>query len=326
MTLAGRMHAEGAPVPGGTEMTEQGLNAGNPYVSTARVAEALGVGITTVKRWVDQGILPAHKTPGGHRKILLSDVVRVVREGDFPRLDLSRLGLPPVGQESPDPKSLSAAVLAALKQGEVETLRSLLQGAHRSGMAIKTLADAVVAPAMRRLGHAWAEGRLDVWQEHQGTQLCAAALYEIRATLQGPADGKKPLAIGGGPEGDPYLLANLLAEMVLMGLGWEVVNLGPNTPLPSFRAALVQTRPRLLWLSVSHLVAPASFLEQYRAMYREASRMGTAIAVGGRALTEEVRAEMPYTTFGDGLTHLAAFARSLHPGARRPRRGRPRGT
>ena len=307
-------------------MTEQGPNAGNPYVSTAQVAEALGVGITTVKRWVDQGILPAHKTPGGHRKILLSDVVRVVREGDFPRLDLSRLGLPSVGQKSPDPKSLSAAVLAALKRGEAETLRSLLQGAHRSGMAIETLADAVVAPAMRRLGHAWAEGRLDVWQEHQGTQLCAAALYEIRATLQDPADGKKPLAIGGGPEGDPYLLANLLAEMVLMGLGWEVVNLGPNTPLPSFRAALAQTRPRLLWLSVSHLVAPVSFLEQYRAMYREASRIGTAIAVGGRALTEEVRAEMPYTTFGDGLTHLAALARSLHPGARRPRRGRPRGT
>ena len=307
-------------------MNEQGPNTGNPYVSTAQVAAALGVGITTVKRWVDQGILPAHKTPGGHRKILLSDVVRVVRDGNFPRLDLSRLGLPPAGQESPGPKSLSAALLAALKRGEAETVRLLLQGAHRSGLAIETLADAVVAPAMRRLGHEWAEGRVDVWQEHRGTQLCAAALYEIRATLQGPADGKRPLAIGGGPEGDPYLLANLLAEMVLMGLGWEVVNLGPNTPLPSFRAALAQTCPRLLWLSVSHLVAPVSFLEQYRAMYREASRMGTAIAVGGRALTEEVRAEMPYTTFGDGLTHLAAFARSLHPGARRPRRGRPRGT
>jgi MerR family transcriptional regulator, light-induced transcriptional regulator len=326
MTLAGREHAEGARVPVGTEMNEQGPNAGTPYVSTAQVAEALGVGITTVKRWVDQGILPAHKTPGGHRKILLSDVIRAVREGDFPRLDLSRLGLFPVGRESPDPKSLSAAMLAALKRGEAETLRSLLQGAHRSGLAIETLADAVVAPAMRRLGHAWAEGRLDVWQEHRGTQLCAAALYEIRATLQGPADGTKPLAIGGGPEGDPYLLANLLAEMALTGLGWKVVNLGPNTPLPSFRAALAQTRPRLLWLSASHLVDPASFLEQYREMYQEASQMGTAVAVGGQALTEEVRARMPYTTFGDGLTHLVAFARSLHPGARRPRRGRPRGT
>src|SRR5919112_730510 len=189
-------------------MNEQGPDAGNPYVSTARVAEALGVGITTVKRWVDQGILPAHKTPGGHRKILLSDAVRVVREGEFPRLDLGRLGLPSSGRGSPDTKSLAAAVPAALKRGEAGGLTSLLRGAHRSGLAIETLADAVVAPAMRRLGHEWAEGRLDVWQEHRGTQLCAAALYELRAALEGPADGKKPLALGGGPEGDPYLLAN----------------------------------------------------------------------------------------------------------------------
>src|SRR5437660_1116960 len=117
-------------------MTKQGPNAGNPYVSTAQVAEALGVGNSTVKRWVDQGILP-----------------------------------------------------------------------------------------------------------------CAAALYAIRARVEGPADGPKPMAIGGGPEGDPYLLANLLAEMALTDLGWTVVNLGPNTPMPSFRAALSQTRPRLLWLS-----------------------------------------------------------------------------
>src|SRR3954471_19215020 len=120
---------------------------------------------------------------------------------------------------------MSAAVLAALKRGEAEELKALLQGAQRSGLPIETVADAVVAPAMRRLGHAWAEGRLDVWQEHRGTQLCAAALYEIRATLEGPAGGTKPLAIGGGPEGDPYLLANLLAEMALMALGWKVVNL-----------------------------------------------------------------------------------------------------
>lgn len=307
-------------------MSEQGPSAGNPYVSTAQVAEALGVGTTTVKRWVDQGILPAHKTPGGHRKLLLSDVVRVVRAGDFPRLDLRRLGLPPEGPRPPDPRSLSAATLAALKRGDAEALGALLQGAQRSGLAVETLADAVVAPAMRRLGHEWAEGRVEVWQEHRGTQLCAAALYAIRAALEVPDDGTRPLAIGGGPGGDPYLLANLLAEMTLMGLGWEVVNLGPNTPLPSFRDALAQTRPRLLWLSASHLVDPESFLEQYRALYEDAARLGTAVAVGGPALTEEVRARMPYTTFGDGLTHLAAFARTLHPAARRPRRGRPRAT
>lgn len=326
MTPADRDHPEEARDFVGVGMSNQGPDAETLYVSTAQVAEALGVGITSVKRWVDQGILPAHKTPGGHRKILLSDVVRVVRDGDFPRLDLSRLGLPPSGGESLDLKSLSAALLTGLKRGEADALKSLVQEAQRSGLTIETLADAVIAPAMRRLGHEWAEGQVEVWQEHRGTQLCAAALYEIRATLKGSADRSKPLAIGGGPEGDPYLLANLLVEMALMALGWRVVNLGPNTPLPSFRAALTQTRPRLLWLSASHLVNPATFLELYRAMYQEATRMGTAVAIGGQALTEELRSQMPYTFFGDGVTHLVAFARSLHPEPRRRSRGRPRGT
>jgi excisionase family DNA binding protein len=323
MTLADWGVVEGARLSMDTVMNEQEPNDGSPYVSTIQVAEALGVGTTTVKRWVDQGILPAHKTPGGHRKILRSDLARVLRGADFPSLDLSRVGLPAPSNEAPDTRSLSRAVLAALRRGDAEKLHSLLERAHRSGMPVETLADAVIAPAMKRLGHAWAKGRLDVWHEHRGTQLCAAALYEIRATLKHPTIGHAPLAIGGSPEGDPYLLANLLAEMALMSQGWKVFNLGPNTPLSSFRAAVMRTRPRLLWLSASHIVDPASFLRQYRELYEEAARMGIAVAVGGQALTERVRGQIPYTTFGDGLTHLVAFARSLHPGARRPRRGRP---
>ena len=49
-----------------------------------------------------------------------------------------------------------------------------------------------------------------------------------------------------------------------------------------------------------------------------------AVAIGGRALREPLRSRIPYTTHGDGLSHLAAFARTLQPRPNPPRRGRPR--
>jgi hypothetical protein len=87
--------------------------------------------------------------------------------------------------------------------------------------------------------------------------------------------------------------------------------------------AVKTLHPRLAWLSVSHLDDAASFVSAYHEFYRAAERGGVAVAVGGRALERDIRSKITYTTYGDGMTHLAAFARALHPRPNLPRRGRP---
>lgn len=46
-------------------------------LTTREAAERLGVSMRTVQLWVEDGILPAWKTPGGHRRIPVDAVSRV---------------------------------------------------------------------------------------------------------------------------------------------------------------------------------------------------------------------------------------------------------
>jgi MerR family transcriptional regulator, light-induced transcriptional regulator len=295
------------------------------YANTTQVAKALGLSVSTVKRWVDDGVLPAHKTAGGHRKLLLADVIELARRGNLPHGDLSHLADKSARRPAVVAAELADELYRALLAGDGLQVRAVVQGAFRRGTSIEDLADQTIRPAMARIGLDWELGKIDVMEEHRASQLCAAALFELKAVLEQRAGKDRPRAVGGSPEKDYSVLPTLLAQMVLLDAGWEAVDLGPNTPLTSLTKALTVLRPKLVWLSVCHLDDEEVFIRGYRRLYDQAEKAGVAVAVGGRALGESLRSRIPYTTYGDGLGHLAAFARTLQPRPVPPRRGRPPG-
>lgn len=291
------------------------------YVSTAQVAQAIGVSVTTVKRWVDEGILPAHRTAGGHRKLLLGDVLRLVRDNNLPSADLSKL----TGQADAignDTGELYSQMLRAVDSRDLFRIRDLILNGYQSGVSVEMLADKVIAPIMAHVGDQWEHGKLAIAHEHVITQSVVSALYELQGVLRLNAEIDKPVAIGGAPEHDHYILPTLLTKLTLLDSGWDPINLGPHTPISAFKSAMRELNPTLIWISVTHMIEPEKFLKDYRGLYEEAEANGIAICVGGSGLTPELRTKMPYTTFGDGLSHLAAFARTLHRRPQQPKRGR----
>lgn len=293
------------------------------YVSTQQVAESLGVSVTTIKRWVDQGILPAQRTVGGHRKLPLGEILRLVRQGILPQPNLSVLLGTTVETFCSDTEFLAHQVRQAAWRHDGALLRTLLRGAYTQGLSMAQLADEVIVPLMQAVGHGWENGTLEVMHEHRITQEVAAVLYELRELLRPPADQHRPRAVGGAPERDHYLLPTLLAQLTLFDCGWNAINLGPHTPVSAFQAAVKELRPRLVWLSATHLIDAEDFLDEFNPQAREWQKQGVIIVVGGQALTQEIRSRLVYTSYGDGFQQLAALVQSLEPHPGPPRRGRP---
>lgn len=73
----------------------------DPILTTREAARLLGVAVSTAQSWMEGGALPTWKTPGGHRRVRLSAVTRLMQqqEADSPPTRAA----PPSGEFVPDP-------------------------------------------------------------------------------------------------------------------------------------------------------------------------------------------------------------------------------
>jgi excisionase family DNA binding protein len=282
-------------------------------LSPARAAELVGVSESTLKRWVDAGHVRAEKTAGGHRRIAVPDLLAFLRGRGRPAPSPAALGLL-AGARRPRPAaSLSPEALAdLLLAGDVALARDLLLGAYATGRTLDELGDAIIGPAMARVGTLWAASAIDVYQEHLATQRLGLVLLELRGLVPAPGD-RAPLAAGGAPEGDPYLLPSAVVELTLLELGWRVLNLGPETPMASLAAAVRQHRARLVWISITSRRPAEAFLEAYPRLVDATRAEGAGLIVGGQGLTPELQHRLVAAAFGTRLAHLREFARALSP-------------
>lgn len=57
---------------------------GPVYYTTVQIAKMIGVRAPTVINWIDDGLIRAYRTPGGHRRISLDELVRFARIYNYP--------------------------------------------------------------------------------------------------------------------------------------------------------------------------------------------------------------------------------------------------
>ncbi|HET9990665.1 MAG TPA: helix-turn-helix domain-containing protein [Kofleriaceae bacterium] len=274
-------------------------------LSPRELADALGVSESSLKRWVDAGKITAARTDGGHRRISLPEAVRFIRETGAPIARPELLDMPEVAAVQAHARGPRGddAFRHYLLEGDAAGARGWLLARYLAGQTVEELCDGPVRVAMHRIGEVWAHDAEGIFIEHRATDACLQALAHLRSTFEPPHHA--PLAVGGGPEDDPYIVPSFMAAMVLAAAGLRAVNLGPDTPVSAFDRAFAHLAPALVWISASAEVPPARAKELERWLL--GLPPATTIAIGGRS-GDDIAPGRARIHRVESMTQLAALA------------------
>lgn len=252
-------------------------------LTTAEAAELLGVGLSSVKRWADDGTLPCVRTPGGHRRFWRSAV------------EALRDRTPPV-EPAPDWHG------ALLGPAEEAVLRLVVAERQRAGSW--AVAGETIAEVLAELGRRWARGDITVVQEHIASERVSRALTRCAEAVAPPPGA--PVAVLASAEGEEHTLGLAIAELVLRERGLATRWVGRATPVRFLCDHVEAGGVAVVVVSASACSADAGLLaDQAQRLGEACRRAGARLLLGGRGAWPDP------PPFGERLFSFAGLAAAV---------------
>lgn len=152
-----------------------------------------------------------------------------------------------------------AIFVSAIRAHDVESLRQLMaRTLARMGLGRFVLD--VVAPLNVRVGEAWMQGRLEVFEEHLYTEALQVILRNALHALPVAGLGRPRVLLATVP-GEPHGLGLLMAEALLALEGCRCTSLGVQTPVWDIVRAASALRSEVVALSFTGCTNPHQITE-----------------------------------------------------------------
>jgi DNA-binding transcriptional MerR regulator/methylmalonyl-CoA mutase cobalamin-binding subunit len=153
----------------------------------------------------------------------------------------------PEGVSVPKSASLQPLLAAADAQDGEAFVGGLQRLLLQQG--VSTFIRETLAPLLATIGQRWADGDLQIYQEHFLTRQVHRFL-DATMSQMGRATGSRPILLA-TVSGEQHALGNLMLELLLVHAGENVRNLGTEIPLEQLVAAVEDTAASVLALSFS---------------------------------------------------------------------------
>jgi MerR family transcriptional regulator, light-induced transcriptional regulator len=266
-------------------------------ISLQEAALQLGLHYMTVYRYVRTGKLPA--TQDG--------MVWRVRTRDVHALEERRkvAGRP---RSRPDASTDTRQALEArLLAGDSAGAWWLVEGRLGGGLDPSGVLTTLVSPALRSIGDRWADGELSVADEHRATAMAQRIIGRLGLQFGRPGRSRGTVVLA-APEGDLHTLPVAIVADLLRWRGFDVSELGANTPSDALAEAVNQA-DRLVAVGIASTTTGQDDEVTLSVEAVRATAPSTAIVLGGSAIRDEVHARAlgaDIWTAHDGLNVVEA--------------------
>lgn len=210
-------------------------------------ARRVGVNAELLRAWERRyGLLTPIRSPGGFRLYTAEDAERVAGMRRSLDAGLSAAEAARVALEDSRPTDgllddAAARLLARIRDYDEAGVQGVLDESF-AAFGVEAVLGQVILPALARVGDDWAQGTLDISQEHFASNLIRGRLLAL-ARLWGRGGG--PLALLACAPGEQHDISLLAFGLVLRSHGWRILFLGADTPIATLMEAVKTTEPAL---------------------------------------------------------------------------------
>lgn len=106
----------------------------------------------------------------------------------------------------------------------------------------------VIMPMIKKIGDNWKNGSIRIYHEHLASSVIKTFLYNLTGGYK--VEQNAPQIVIATPIGQMHELGALLAASAAASEGWRVTYLGSNLPAEEIAAAVKQSKPKALALSL----------------------------------------------------------------------------
>lgn len=257
------------------------------YFNSQEAAQILGVNVSTIKRWTDEGKLECIQTAGGHRKFLMDHLARFLEAHGRQKVKAHLFPLEEAGDLEisrnilrGDFAFLEGFVLEKALEVNRARLHQVLSGLYLGQYPLHEIYDRLLVPVLYRIGVLWEQETISVVEEHLASQAIRDGIIRLQSMIPIPRE-KTGTALCLNLPGELHDLPLKMVDHILEQRGFVVLFSGQVTPVVRIDEVFERWRPERVYISSSYVDDLPGTQAELNRLLDVAARNRSRVYVGG---------------------------------------------